>query len=98
MIFKDTRYTNVTVNIDDGVTTFATRRTPNFTTVGCPTHTVIQGETLDLIANKYYSNPRYWWVLLDANIDKVGDYFNIAPGTKLVIPRISEVKEVLRNV
>lgn len=97
MIFKDSRYTNVMVSEDDGISTFSSRRTHRFTTVGCPTHTVIQGETLDFIAHKYYDNPRYWWAILDANSDTVVDFFDIKPGTKLVIPRISEIKEVLRN-
>ena len=97
MIFKDSRYTNVRVNEDDGVTTFEARRTPHFTTVGCTTHVVVEEETLDLIANKYYQNPRYWWAILDANLDKLQDFFNIEPGTKLVIPRLTEVKEVVRN-
>lgn len=97
MIFKDSRYTNVEINMDDGVDTFSARRLPKFSRTGCKVHTVIQGESLDLIANKYYGNSRYWWAILDANIEEVGDFFNVVPGTKLYIPNLSEIREVLNN-
>lgn len=97
MIFKDSRYTNTRLAIDDGVTTFERRTIPHFNTTNCIVHVVVQDETLDLIAQKYYNNPKLWWAILDANIQTVQEFFNIVPGTRLYIPRLEDVKEVLTN-
>ncbi|HTV13593.1 MAG TPA: hypothetical protein VME68_02685 [Acidobacteriaceae bacterium] len=56
---------------------------PNYTTVA--THTVVQGERLDLIAAKYLGDPLLFWLLCDANgamrpIDLVS-----TPGSTLII-------------
>ena len=37
-----------------------------------------EGDRLDLLANEFYEDPRYWWVLAEAN--------NIGKGTMIVPP------------
>jgi nucleoid-associated protein YgaU len=39
--------------------------TPNYSTVA--THTVVQGDRLDLIAAKYLGDPLMYWLICDAN-------------------------------
>ncbi len=98
MIFKYSRYTGTPLAIDEGVTTFERRVIPFFDKKKCKKHTVIQGETLDLLAHNYYNNPRLWWAILDANIQEVGDYFKcITPGTILYIPPIDDIMEVIKD-
>ena len=57
--------------------------TPNFATIA--THTVKQGDRLDLLASKYLADPLMYWLLCDANgalepnalIDTSGKTLNI---------------------
>jgi len=37
--------------------------------VGVLEHVVQEGDRLDLLAHHYYSDPRLWWRILDANPD-----------------------------
>jgi len=37
--------------------------------VGVLEHVVQEGDRLDLLARHYYSDPRLWWRILDANPD-----------------------------
>ncbi|MCM1438805.1 MAG: LysM peptidoglycan-binding domain-containing protein [Roseburia sp.] len=48
------------------------------------THTVLEGETLPNIANKYYKDSGRWGDI--ATINEIIDPFDLTPGMKLVIP------------
>ena len=48
------------------------------------THTVIEGETLQSIAFKYYKDSGRWGDI--ATINEIVDPFDIAPGMNLIIP------------
>ena len=37
--------------------------------VGVVEHVIQEGDRLDLLARHYYSDPRLWWRILDANPD-----------------------------
>lgn len=50
------------------------------------TVTKSEEDRLDLIANYFYSTPRYWWVIALAN--DIIDPFDIPVGTQLRIPPI----------
>ena len=51
-------------------------------------HTVMAGETLQSIAQKYYGDPTEWKLIFDANKDKINDADHISAGWKLNIPII----------
>ena len=51
-------------------------------------HTVMQGETLSTIAEKYYGDPKKSGEIFKANKDKIKDPDKISPGLKLNIPII----------
>ncbi|MBC8303572.1 MAG: hypothetical protein H8E55_48410 [Pelagibacterales bacterium] len=42
-------------------------------------------DRLDLLANEFYNDPRYWWVIAEANNLGKGT-FNITPGLQIRIP------------
>lgn len=45
----------------------------------------VEGDRLDILANKYLGNPGSWWEILDINPDIINP-LEIAPGTQLRIP------------
>jgi hypothetical protein len=45
------------------------------------------GDRLDLLAQDFYGNPKYWWVISRANCSKIkSDSFFINPGLQIRIP------------
>jgi hypothetical protein len=53
-----------------------------------------KGERLDVIANRFIHESKYWWVL--ALINKIDYAFGLPAGTKLRIPY--DVKEVFKKI
>lgn len=47
-------------------------------------HVVVGGETLDMLAARYYGREELWWRIADANA--LDFLFQLAPGDRLVIP------------
>jgi hypothetical protein len=50
-------------------------------------HTFLQGERLDQLADRYYKNSEYWWVIAEFN-PAIIDLNNIKPGTILKVPNV----------
>jgi len=48
---------------------------------------VRQGDRLDLLANKFFRDPRKWWLIADANPDVLAPEQLLVPGRLLRIPR-----------
>ncbi len=44
-----------------------------------------EGDRLDLLANEFYNDPRFWWVLAEANTLGKGT-LSIPPGIQLRVP------------
>ena len=53
-------------------------------------YTVIEGDTLDGIAYKYYGNANLYWAILDANPQYLSE-LDIQVGDVLMIPSVREV-------
>lgn len=51
-------------------------------------HTVVEGETLPILAHKYYGDPRYYIALARAN--GLDDFRTLTPGQTLLFPPISK--------
>jgi nucleoid-associated protein YgaU len=79
------RYHGVPVIEVDGRRAIAQRpgRLP-VTAAGSAVHVVVGGETLDLLAVRYYGSEELWWRIADANPLRL--LFDLAPGDELVIP------------
>jgi nucleoid-associated protein YgaU len=48
---------------------------------------VKQGDRLDLLAWRFFRNPRKWWLIADANPDVLAPDELLQPGRLLTIPR-----------
>lgn len=48
---------------------------------------VREGDRLDLLAHKFFHDPRKWWLIADANPDVLAPDDLLAPGRLLRIPR-----------
>lgn len=56
-------------------------------------HTVVQNDTLDSLALKYYNNPTYYWIIADFN--RISDpYESLKIGTALKIPSFSAIEYI----
>lgn len=56
-------------------------------------YTVVEGDTIDGIAYKYYNNANLYWAILDANPQYLSE-LDIQVGDVLMIPNIREVTKV----
>jgi nucleoid-associated protein YgaU len=62
------------------------------------THTVAKGESLSLIAGKYWQDITLWPLIHDANMATIGtDYNLIKPGQPLVIPDLKSFTQAQIN-
>jgi len=60
-----------------------------------------EGDRLDLLSNEFYGDPRYWWVIADANHIGKGS-FAVEPGLQLRIPKpidnlMTDLEEAEKN-
>lgn len=81
------RYRNLPVIDVDGRRTITHRPPPDrqaVSTDGAGEHVVVGGETLDMLAARYYGREELWWRIADANTLDV--LFQLAPGDRLLIP------------
>jgi len=58
-------------------------------------HTVIAGETLELLAHRYLGSSQAWWQLADANPSVFP--LDLAPGSSIVIPTSIDAGYVVRD-
>jgi len=56
-------------------------------------YTIQEKERLDVLAGRFYGDGRLWWVL--ASVSNVGWILQIPPGTKIVVPKLSDVQRIL---
>ena len=55
-------------------------------------YTTTRNETLYEIANKYYDNEDYYWILAKANGLKDSKLSSLKPNTTIIIPSLSELQ------
>lgn len=90
MVFKGSRYARTPVFAPDHEGRAAPRvlglrsvpRTP-----GALTYSVMEGDRLDQLANRFYSDPRKYWLILDANPDVLNPFDLLQHGRAIRIPR-----------
>jgi nucleoid-associated protein YgaU len=72
------------------------RLPPSTQAAGTPYfHTVVAGETLELLAHRYLGSSQAWWQLADANPGVFP--VDLRPGTSLVIPTQIDPTRVVRT-
>jgi len=57
-------------------------------------HIIQKGERLDILANRFLHDDKYWWVL--ALVNKIDYPLGLAAGTKIRVPY--DVKEVFKKI
>jgi nucleoid-associated protein YgaU len=90
MFFDGSRYLRVpdcTIEAGDGAPRKLKATREPVATETALTYQVREGDRLDLLAYKFYRNPRKWWLIADANPDCIAPEQLLAPGRVLVIPK-----------
>lgn len=84
------RYRGCDIVADDGARRLSFRGSPPAADPErCVHHTLVSGETLDLLAARYYGSEALWWVLADANSGRFPDDWR--PGDTLLVPPLRGV-------
>tara|TARA_Y100000593_G_scaffold68243_1_gene125446 strand:+ start:3030 stop:3329 length:300 start_codon:yes stop_codon:yes gene_type:complete len=66
---------------------YATTRYPKFEKSPTDLYIVSRDkDRLDLLSNEFYKDPRYWWIIAQANPTLGKGSFDIPPGIQLRIP------------
>lgn len=94
MIFTGSRYSKTKVYKRNGAVIFKNRATASFDEKKCTLYTFCTGDTLDVLASKYYNDSNLWWVILDAN-PKYYTELDIVVGDSILIPNKAEVVSYL---
>lgn len=55
-------------------------------------HIISDGDSLDSLANQYYSNDKYWWIIYDINKNVLENPFDLPVGSTLIIPYLERLK------
>jgi nucleoid-associated protein YgaU len=90
MVFNGSRYARTPVMSPgnaDGTTPRVLGLRPVPRTPGALTYSVLEGERLDQLANRFYSDPRKYWLILDANPDVLNPFELLQHGRAIRIPR-----------
>lgn len=89
MFFSDSRYRPIgdyTVPAPGGREVKVKRLRINAKAEGSFRYTVKEGDRIDLLAWRFYRNPRKWWLIADANPAVLDPGDLLAPGRVLIIP------------
>ena len=89
-MYKNSRYTKTPVYARQGSTfIFGIREKAKFDKNKAVYYTILQGDTVDGIAYRFYGKANLYWVILDAN--NLLSEFDIKVGDSLMIPAFEEV-------
>ena len=89
-IYEGSRYTKVSQYSRDNKLVFKRRDRIKFDAVNCTNHIFIEGETLDVLATKYYGDSQLWWVFLESNPNYRNE-LDISSGDIILVPLYEEV-------
>lgn len=89
MIYQDSRYENADVvrTQKDGKTRLTVIPQPQQTLVvlNYAFHRVVEGETIDMLADRYLGDAELWWIIAEANPQR-SFYGDLPAGALLRIP------------
>lgn len=92
-VFSGSRYIHTPIYARKGQEfIFDIRNKYKFNLDSADYYTVVQGDTIDGIADKYYGNASLYWAILDSN--NLMSELDLEPGMTLVIPPYEEVVRV----
>ena len=90
MVFKGSRYANTPVISPETPGRSAPRvlgLRPVPHSPGVLTYSVAEGDRLDQLAYRFYSDSRKYWLILDANPEILNPFELLQPGRQIRIPR-----------
>lgn len=93
-IYSGSRYAYSRRRIRDGKTYLTVPERASFTASKCSLYQVVEGDTVDGIAYKFYGDAALWWCIMDANREFMSE-LEIKPGVTLQIPSKDEVDKVV---
>lgn len=94
MIHVGSRYIHTPIYARSGQSfIFNIREKFKFNPENATYYTVVQGDSIDGIANKFYGNANLYWAIMDAN-PKLMSELDISAGDVLMIPDFEEVAKV----
>jgi len=90
MVFNGSRYTGTPIVGPDEAEknprrALGLRSIPR--TPGALIYAVVEGERLDHLANRFYSEPQKYWLILDANPDVLNPFELLQTGRQIQIPK-----------
>lgn len=90
MISRDLYKGAVQHKFSDGTIELERTQYKHKNSIGDIIHTIMEGDTLTLLAYRYYGEPLYWYLIADIN--NVLNPFDLSIGVKLIIPNIKNYK------
>lgn len=89
-VYNKSRYTPTPAYRTRGIKLLKMRERKQFNINNATLYTIIQGDTLDVLAYKIYGSSSYFWAILDAN-PKYQSEMDISAGDILIIPAVEDV-------
>ena len=90
------RYDSIKTTISDGVTRLLNVSYPNIPYSSDDYYVITTGgDRFDLLANEYYNNSEYWWVIAVANPHVSRKKFVLDQGLQLRIP--ADISQILQD-
>ena len=86
MISTGSRYESGRLHVD-GDTTYVQRVFPTIRSLQFRLHTWTEADRLDILAARYFGDPKKWWRIMDLNpaIQGPGD---LVPGMRIRVPNV----------
>jgi len=95
-IYKNSRYTTSEIGHDGEKEYIKMRERLRFNEDDLIYHLYREGETLGLLAKRYYRDSQLWWVIMDSNPEYKFE-FEIPYGTEIAIPTLKAVRRKLNG-
>lgn len=92
-VYKGSRYIKTPLYPRGDSLVFGIRNRHKFNLKKAGYHTVVEGDTIDAIAHRYYGNSQLWWAIMDAN-PRYQSELEIRAGDVLCVPPFEEVVKV----
>lgn len=89
-VYVNSRYVQVPAYKARNTQVLKLRERKKFNMDNITFYTVIQGDTLDYLADKFYGSSAYLWAILDANTSYQSE-LDMKAGDRIIIPAPEEV-------
>lgn len=90
-LFEGSRYSYVGLYRREGIPTIRMRYLDRSYPPNSQYYTIVEGDTIDYLAYRFYGDSQYWWLLVDVN-PELGNYLfdDLPKGMLIVVPPLQE--------